>query len=58
MRMMINFGGSFWNSFKGFQTSQAFEELLNKPETTLSDVLDDEDAIQELKNQNQKLIGL
>ena len=56
--MMINFGGSFWNSFKGFQTSQAFEELLNKPETTLSDVLDDEDAIQELKNQNQKLIGL
>ena len=56
--MMINFGGSFWNSFKGFQTSQAFEELLDKPETTLSDVLDDEDVIQELKNQNRKLIEL
>jgi hypothetical protein len=58
MRMMINFGGSFWNTFRGFQSSQAFEELLNNPETTLSEVLDDDDVIQELKNQNNKLISL
>ena len=58
MRMMINFGGSFWNTFRGFQSSQAFEELLNNTDTTLSEVLDDDDVIQELKNQNNKLIQL
>ena len=58
MRMMINFGGSFWNTFRGFQSSQAFEELLNSPDTTLFEVLDDDDVIQELKNQNNKLILL
>lgn len=55
---MGNFGGSFWATFRGFQGSSALDEILDKEETTLSQVMDEDDALQELKNQNQKLVDL
>jgi len=56
MRMMVNFSGAFWTTFRGFQSSEAFEELLSQENVTLSEVLDDDEVIQECKNQNPKLI--
>lgn len=56
--MIFNFSGAFWGNLRNFRNSQAFDELLSKPETTLEQVLDDEDVVQELKNQNPKLIAL
>ena len=50
------FGQNFFSMFRAFHTSQAFEELLDKEDTTLSQVLDEEDVIQEMKNGNSKLI--
>lgn len=42
---MIGLGGTFWNAFRGFSTSQAFEELISRENVTLEEVLDDEDVI-------------
>ena len=39
------------------QPSASIEELLNKEDCTLEDLLDDEDLIQECKNMNNKLIS-
>jgi hypothetical protein len=55
MRMVINFGGNFWNTFQGMNTNAAFDELLKKPETTLVEVLDNSEVVQELRNCNSKL---
>ncbi|OMJ91474.1 hypothetical protein SteCoe_5960 [Stentor coeruleus] len=52
----MHFGGAFWQTFKGFQfSSHSFDQLFTNENTTLSDVLDDENVIQEMKNQNSKL---
>lgn len=45
---------SFWNHF-GFQQS-AIDSLLEKPDVTLEQLMDDPDLIQECKSQNRKLI--
>ena len=47
---------SFWNHF-GFQQS-AIDTLLEKPDVTLEQLMDDPDLIQECKSQNRKLIEL
>ena len=53
----MQFGGIFWQAFKGFHAaSQAFEQLLSDPSTEIPEVLDDDNVIQELKNQNSKLL--
>jgi hypothetical protein len=53
----MQFGGVFWQTFKGFQASaNTLNQLLDKENTSLSEVLDDENVIQEMKSQNQKLI--
>ncbi|CAG9316098.1 unnamed protein product [Blepharisma stoltei] len=56
MRMMGNFGGSFWATFRGFQSPSRIDEILESEETTLTQVLDEEEVLQEMRNQNQKLI--
>jgi hypothetical protein len=37
-------GNSFWSSFRGF-SSQSVEELLNKQDTTVEMLLEDDDVI-------------
>ncbi|PWZ00209.1 SAPS-domain-containing protein, partial [Testicularia cyperi] len=41
----------------GFSSVSTLETLLDKPNVTLEDVLDEEDLLQECKSQNQKLIN-
>jgi len=50
------FGANFFSAFRGFATSQAFEELLAKEDTTIEQVLEEEDVIQETRNNNAKLM--
>ena len=54
--MAFVFGANFFSAFRGFATSQAFEELLAKEETTIDQVLEEEDVIQETRNNNAKLM--
>lgn len=55
----MQFGGVFWQTFRGFQaSSHAFDTLLSNENTTVFEVIDDDNVIQELKNQNSKLIDL
>lgn len=56
--MIFNFSGAFWGNLRNFRNSQAFDELLSKPDVTLEQVMDDEDVVQEMKNQNPKLLAL
>lgn len=45
--------------FSGFmKPSQTIEKKLNNSKTTIDDLLIEQDIVQELKNQNQKLISL
>lgn len=46
----------FWRF--GFNSLSAIDGLLDQPDTTLEQVLTDEDIIQEAKSQNPKLIEL
>lgn len=55
--MAFMFGNNFFNIFRTFHTSQAFEELLDKEDTTLAQVLDEEEVVQEMKNGSSKLIA-
>lgn len=45
----------FWRF--GFSSVSTLETLLDKPNVTLEDVLDDDDLLQECKSQNQKLVN-
>jgi hypothetical protein len=55
----MQFGGAFWATFRGFQaSSHAFDQLLANESTEIFEVLEDDNVIQELKNQNSKLIEL
>ena len=55
----MHIGGAFWQTFKGFtMSSHSFDQLFASPSTTLCDVLNDDNVIQELKNQNSKLLEL
>ncbi|SPO26502.1 related to SAP155 - SIT4-associating protein [Ustilago trichophora] len=45
----------FWRF--GFSSVSTLETLLDKPNVTLEDVLDEDDILQECKSQNQKLIN-
>jgi hypothetical protein len=54
----MQFGGMFWQICKGFNYASSFNQLFEKEEVTLGEVLDDDSVIQEFKNQNQKLIDL
>lgn len=55
----MQFGGAFWQTFRGFNMpSQAFDQMLENDSTHIFEVLDDENTIQELKNQNSKLLAL
>ena len=48
----MQFGGAFWATLQRFQmNSHAIDQLLAKEETTLEDVLNDDNVIQETKNQ-------
>jgi len=46
----------FWRF--GFTNPSAIDGLLDQPDTTLEQILADEDIIQEAKSQNPKLIEL
>ena len=54
----MQFGGMFWHSFRGFQSSNSLNTIIEKEGATLAEVLDDDNVIQELKGQNQKLLDL
>ena len=55
----MHIGGAFWQTFKGFtMSSHSFDQLFTNPDTSIYNVLDDDNVIQELKNQNTKLIEL
>lgn len=55
----MQFGGAFWAAIRGFQmNSHAIDALLSQEDTTLPDVLSDDNVVQEMKNQNQKLLEL
>ena len=41
-----------------YMSSPAIEEKLKKSDCTLDELLDEEEIIQEIKNQNSKLINL
>lgn len=56
--MIFNFSGAFWNTLRSYRSSQAFEELLSRENVELSQVLDEDDAVQEMKAQNPKLLDL
>ena len=56
--MIFNFNGAFWNTLRGYRSSQAFDDLLAREDVQLSQVLDEEDAVQEMKSQNMKLLDL
>lgn len=57
--MIFNFSGAFWNTLRSYRSSQAFEELLTREGgVELTQVLEEEDAVQEMKTQNQKLLDL
>ena len=56
--MIFNFSGAFWNTLRSYRSSQAFEELLAREGVELAQVLEEEDAVQEMKTQNQKLLEL
>ena len=46
----------FWR-FGGYSSVSTIDTLLDKPDVTLEEVLDDSELIQELKQHNSKLIG-
>jgi len=48
---------SIWDMVPGY-TQSPLDGMLDKPETTLEDVLDEDTLIQELKSGNQKVISL
>jgi hypothetical protein len=55
----MQFSGAFWATLQRFQmNNHAIDQLLSKEGTTLSDVLNDDMVIQEIRNQNPKLIEL
>jgi hypothetical protein len=55
----MQFSGAFWATIQRFQmNSHAIDTLLSREETKLEDVLNDEMVIQEMRNQNSKLLDL
>lgn len=54
--MAFDFGSHFFSMFRGFQTSRVLEELLDKEDTTLEQILAEDDVIQEVRSSNSKLI--
>jgi hypothetical protein len=55
----MQFSGAFWAAIRGFQmNSHAIDSLLSEEGTTLINVLDDENVVQEMRNQNGKLLEL
>ena len=53
--MFGNFGGIF-NFGKMNLSSESIDKLLNDPKTNVEDLLKEEELLQELRSQNQKLI--
>jgi hypothetical protein len=43
--MAFSFGASFFSAFRGFSHSAAFEQLLEREDTELDDVLADDEVI-------------
>lgn len=55
----MQFGGAFWATLQRFQMgNHAIDQLLSQEETTLEDVLNDENILTEFRIQNQKLLDL
>ena len=50
------FGSNFWSSLKS-QPSESIEKLVKNPNTSIEELLDDSDLIQECKNGNKNLIN-
>lgn len=48
---------AFWKNF-GFITHTAIEEILDKPEFTLEELLAEHELLQEVKAQNGRLLDL
>ena len=56
--MIFNFSGAFWNTLRSYRSSQAFDELLAREGLELTHVMDEDETVQEMKSQNQKLLDL
>lgn len=55
----MQFSGAFWATLQRFQmNNHAIENLLSKEGATLAEVLNEDMVIQEIRNQNSKLIEL
>jgi hypothetical protein len=55
----MHFGGAFWATLQKFHmNTHAIDQLLSQEGTTLKDVLNDDNVVQEVRNQNQKLLDL
>jgi hypothetical protein len=54
----MQFPSAFWATLQRFQmNSQVIDQLLSRESVTLQDVLNEENIVQEIRNQNGKLIN-
>jgi hypothetical protein len=55
----MQLGGIYWQNFRNFPMPlNSFDQLFSNDSVSLLEVLDDDNVVQELKNQNSKLIEL
>ena len=52
----FSFAGQFWSNFSEFQTSPRFNNLLEKEDLSLEEVIIDSDTVSEIRNSNAKLL--
>lgn len=53
----MQFSSAFWATLQRFQmNSHVVDQLLSREDITLEDVLNEDMVVQEVRNQNQKLI--
>lgn len=53
----MQFPNAFWATLQRFQlNSQVIDQLLSRESLTIQDVLNEENIVQEVRNQNSKLL--